>query len=601
MNKIKFIARLATCLISLAVAAAIAQQTADQGAPPTAPAVRVTTHLVLLDVIATDKDGKPVTDLKKEDFKVEENGKGQQVSMFSLEQPVAQLPPPERPANVYTNRPAYNLPQGTATILLLDALNSPFRDQAFARKAMLDYAANQIKSGSEVAVFGLGSRLYELQSFTSDPALLRNAVERFHPQAMSNGPGSTIAPPHGSAAFSASVPTLSLLAENAISTFASEQTSYDLQFRIYTTLSAMNDLARLVAAKTGRKNLVWLTANLPFSLIPNDNDVSFVNMHAGDPTTEGGTAPPLAVNPNGGDAFALASSDIHAQASAQVKRAASLLAEEQVAIYPVDVRGMIGSLATDSGASGSDGRGFLITDTAFGQSVSGQNAYIEGTQAPMYDLAKQTGGIFYKNRNDIANAVGEAAADGGTYYELGYYPDHPKFDGSYHHFKVSVARPGVQLRYRPGYFAIDPAKLPEKDRKAELASALTSSPDQSSMVIFDAQVTPPAPAEKMTVPVKMLVRPDTITAATMKDGKRAIDVDYFAIAFGANGREVANQGKSVRATLDSNQYSELMQKGLLLSLDVPLTPGQYQLKLAVRDNPSGYFGTLNVPLELAKK
>jgi hypothetical protein len=113
---------------------------------------------------------------------------------------------------------------------------------------------------------------------------------------------------------------------------------------------------------------------------------------------------------------------------------------------------------------------------------------------------------------------------------------------------------------------------------------------------------PPTPADKITVPVKMLVRPDTISSALAKDGKHHhIDVDYFAIAFGSNGQQAANVGRSIKTDLDESQYAEMMQKGLGLALDVPLTPGEYQMKLAIRDNPTGYFGTVNVPLELQKK
>lgn len=52
------------------------------GSIPPRGAIRVSTHLVLVDVVVTDKQGKPITGLRREDFEVEENGKGQKISTF---------------------------------------------------------------------------------------------------------------------------------------------------------------------------------------------------------------------------------------------------------------------------------------------------------------------------------------------------------------------------------------------------------------------------------------------------------------------------------------------------------------------------------------
>src|ERR1051326_4412873 len=109
-----------------------------------------------------------------------------------------------------------------------------------------------------------------------------------------------------------------------------------------------------------------------------------------------------------------------------------------------------------------------------------------------------------------------------------------------------------------------------------------ASPSDSSMVMFDAQVSPQAGEKEM--PVKMLVRPDSISASSAKDGKRQIDVDYFAVAVTDQGRQAAMQGKTVKAALDGDQYASMMKQGLLLSLAMPtLPPGHYDLRKTVSD------------------
>src|SRR5882724_2031278 len=106
---------------------------------------------------------------------------------------------------------------------------------------------------------------------------------------------------------------------------------------------------------------------------------------------------------------------------------------------------------------------------------------------------------------------------------------------------------------------------------------------------------PPAPASKAMVPVKFLVPASSFTAEDAGDGKRHIRLDFYAVAFLPDGKSVSNVGKTVDATLEADQFEQLRQQGLLLPMEVSLTPGNYSLRLAVRDNRTGYVGTVNVP------
>jgi hypothetical protein len=282
-----------------------------------------------------------------------------------------------------------------------------------------------------------------------------------------------------------------------------------------------------------------------------------------------------------------------------VRRTSAFLSQAQIAIYPVDARGLMGASNADASSSGLSSVGTLMTANDFGQTVTASSAFREASQASMQDLAQQTGGRVFKNRNDIANCVGAASSDGDTYYALGYYPDKKKFDNAFHKLKVAVSRPGVQLRYRAGYFAVDPSKENRKERDAELAVALRDEAVQSTMVLFDARVVPPPPADKATVPIQFLVQPDTFSMEEAKNGGRSINLDFYAAAFTSDGKVAANTGKTVSATITADQYAQVQQKGLLLPLEVKLSPGTYNLRLAVRDNRTGYLGTLGVPLTLA--
>src|SRR5215469_11978391 len=110
------------------------------------PAVRVSARLVLVDAVVSDKSGKRITDLKKDDFTVLENGKPQKLSAFSFEVPEAPSTKPPLPPNVFTNRPEYDMAKGPLTILLLDGLNTALADQGYARSQMLKYLGTQLQT-----------------------------------------------------------------------------------------------------------------------------------------------------------------------------------------------------------------------------------------------------------------------------------------------------------------------------------------------------------------------------------------------------------------------------------------------------------------------
>src|SRR6266851_6129862 len=172
---------------------------AAQQAPGDVPAItiRTSTRLVVVDVIVTDKKGQPVTGLKPEDFTVEENGKKQKVSVFVPPGITNRTAATPAPAGVFSNHPENLTPGGIPTVLLLDAANSPFKDQSYARSQMLKYVLQQGQSGRPMAVVTLTDRLRVLQQFTSDPQVLLTAIKNFRPQEQILQPGASAPESHG--------------------------------------------------------------------------------------------------------------------------------------------------------------------------------------------------------------------------------------------------------------------------------------------------------------------------------------------------------------------------------------------------------------------
>jgi VWFA-related protein len=564
------------CLVSVGMLACgiwLWAQTPAQSVP--APTVRVNTRLVLVDVVVTDKQGKPVSGLKAEDFTVEEKGKKQKVTFFQTPEE-AQQPntPPQLGPGIYSNKPEFRSPGGPLTVLLLDAANTPFRDQAYSRQQMLKYVTQQFKPGMRMGVFTLTNSLQVLQDFTGDPEVLLAALKKYKPQEQELQ--NAIPPPVSAAAGSLGQQQAIVTAQvQAIAQgFQSAQVGYALDRRVDITLDAMRSLARILGGIPGRKNIVWLTAAFPFELIPEERNVSDAELLADLPNIQHKAVDTIA-------AGSVAGTERQSNA-AKIREAAAELATAQVAIYPVDVRGLISGVE------------FMREDAANRQTSTGSDRAISRTsdvsasQETMKAVADETGGRVYINQNEVATGVALAMQDNTASYTLGYYPEDKKWDGKYRSIRVRLARDGVQVRHRHGYFAIDPSQ--QKDRKPEqqVAEALRDNAP-ATLVTFSAQV---KPGEKGKLAIAFLVDANSLSAEEVSGGKK-LSFAYYAALFSPEGKMIENRSQKAEQTFKEDVYRQVLQQGILLKMDLDAKSDKGQLRLAVQDLRTGMVGTID--------
>ena len=413
--------------------------------------IRTNTGLVTVDVVVTDKKGQPVAGLKAEDFSVEENGKKQKLSLFTAPGSNDVAKPVPAPEGVLSNRPENVAPAGVTTVLLLDAANSQFKDQAYARSQMLKYVVEQGKAGHPMAVLTLTDRLGVLQQFTSDPQVLMTAIKNLRPQEpilQSSGPapeshgiatGGLDRGGSGGGGFSVAS------AQAAAQQFADLQLGYSLERRTTITIEAMRALARILGGLPGRKNVVWLTASLPFDLVPEDRNMTDAKLLADLP----GQGRQRSVSVNAAGAYAAEARQLHGQ---EIKAAEAGLANSNIAIYPVDLTGLMSGMESSATRSGSAYSDTAVTDRV----IAGLSAQ-QSAQGTMREVAAETGGKAYVNQNEIKDGISLAISDEKASYTLGYYPENKKWDGKFRNFKIKLDKNDAQLRYRKGYFALEPA------------------------------------------------------------------------------------------------------------------------------------------------
>jgi len=558
-------------------------QTADQNQK--VPSVKVTTRLVIVDVVAHDKKGHAITDLETADLRILEDGKEQPIRSFVLqrgsqtmeEQALAQEQV-ALPANMVSNARKY--PPNTAlNVILLDSLNSNLLNQAYVRTEMVKFL-EKLPQGQPVAIFTLGRKLHMVQDFTTDLTALKRVVNAFKGQSsplMQNPTGTTEASmvPQGLAAqVLTSGPAAGMLTQ--IKNFEEETTADQNDVRIQYTFAALTSLGRMLSKYKGRKNLIWVSESIPMNI--------FATVDSHNP-----------VNSNFGQVQDRNTGRTHDRSYGdQLAYLGSLLADAQVAVYPIDARGLIGSpfYNVANNLSGQGGAGGLAVKMEGKQSEELFQAH-----AAMLDIADKTGGKAYYNRNDIDNALGDGIEDGSTYYMIGYYPQNKNWDGRFRKIEVKTRRSGIKLRYRTGYFALDRAaylaKHPEQT-DIDFSQALNLESPITSALQFKAQVNPPV-ADSTTVQLRYAIDPSEIQFTPAADGLQHAQIDCAVRAFTPKDLEkaVKTEGTKVNADLKPDALAKIKSSFFPCELKIDLPPGQYLLRLAVRDGTSGNVGSAN--------
>lgn len=573
----------AISLAGLTSALGPAGWTQEQKPEVPSPVVRVTVRLVLADAVVTDKDGKVVTGLGAQDFTVLEDGKPQKVTTVSFEQP-AELARALRgrrgnlPPNVTTSRPEYRVPSGAPVIVLLDALNTPVRDQSRARMEFLKYLDTQLQPGQEIAVYTLVRSLRVLQDFTDDPALVKAAVQSFNP---------TVSVPLQIADLNQRLPRLSgarpdirrtetdpALFISRMQDFYNEQASVATDERVGITLTAFRGIAQAVAGLPGRKSLIWVSGSFPLATY------SRIIEYSANPNND-----PNRVR-------------IENQFEDKLRETDSILTDAQVAVYAVDARGLVGQLLGGAENQGVNAAGTLVSGAEYAQNLQLASGSLQETQATMKQVAGDTGGKFFINQNEMDHSVALSVQDGASYYLLGYVPE-GKADGKFHKIEVKVNRPGATVRARHGYYAVgsgDDAKA-TKQRDAEVGMAMQYGSPGATGVTFDARVVPPSPAAKAKVGVDFIVDPTTISTEDAGGGKK-LALEFHVAAYGADRKIAGQKDVAIKPTLKPADFTRIQQQGLPYHVDLELPPGRYTLRLGVADQHSGFIGTADLPLVL---
>jgi VWFA-related protein len=533
--------------------------------------VRITTNLVQVDAVVTDKGGKPVTDLQPEELQILEDDKPQKITNLSYvtldSVGVSKPAEPAKPfdKNAVPPPPVRLRPDQVhrTMALVVDDLGLSFESAHYVREALKKFLDQQMQPDDLVAIIRTGGGIGALQQFTSDKRQLYAAVEKVKWNPQGRGGIAAFAPiskdPANAAALSAN--------GNADDRVDAPKGGTIDEFReelfAVGTLGAVNYIVRGLRELPGRKSVVLISDGLK---IFNKSD-------------QAGSTRILTA----------------------LRRLTDLANRASVVIYTLDARGLqtLGFSAADSTAG--------MTTEQIERSLSDRRTDFFESQNGLNYLAVQTGGFAIRNTNDLNSGIKRVIEDQRGYYLIGYRPDESTFDEvsgriKFHKLSLKVTRTGkFNVRMRNGFYGItdDEARPAQPGGAQQMIGALTS-PFGSAGVRLKLTSLFANDEKGGSIMRSMLhVSGRDLTFTEEPDGWHKAVFDILVVTFGDNGIVVDQIGRTHTVRIRGKAYERVLSDGLTYNIIVPVKKaGAYQLRTALRDVPSARVGSASQFIEV---
>ena len=572
-----------SCYLGLFMALGTAAQTQQPQQPPP-PAgdeevLRITTELVQVNAVVTDKNEQPVTDLKMSDFEVYDNGKKQELQFMEFVGVGA-----ERRAEgtlAAAGSGAVKVAPGVDTSVarditakdvkrviafVVDDVTIPKEDLVRVRQMLTDFVDNKMREGDLVAIVRTVGGKGLLEQFTADKQILRRAIALLTPQAIpasialfSEESGRLSGPP-------APMSTGNATAEQTVNSSAtgfegpSEGTNQVPRAMAALTVSSqVIDSLRLIP---GLKNLVLVSGGLPLF------DLTRSGAIVGDIT-------PVfrALTDN-----AIRSGVVINTLDARGLQTAGAVAKFNVTPAKSALGG--GTFA------GSDDNNAGRVDPL----LLGEQSLTE--QLTLRSLAGTTGGVSVVNANNFGSGLDRVLERTRAYYRLAFRPTQ-RFDNIFHKIEIKVRRGGARVFTPEGYYArADKVEVAPTKEAAIVRAARSPLARRDLDVSADLQYRF-TPGNQAQLDVNTLIDAHKLKFERTPEGKYHTAFDVVGFVFDQLGHSRGGISQSVTTDLSEEDYQRALAAGIAYSASAQLTPGYYQVRLVVREPATGNIGTVS--------
>lgn len=534
----------------------LAVMTGGAQSRPETPTFRAGTTLVDFTIVAVDARGNPVTDLRRDEVAILEDGQSREVAFFQFEGAVrpddggAVAPAMATlPAGTFSNQPQYTpRPPRNLIAIVLDLINTSIPQQAELQTRLL-HNLKQLPADAHVGLYLLSEQAVAIHDFTQDTETLRARLERgaASVQTTLNTSARDI---QGmlQAARAEHAESLVAMAE-ARARAEGDLNQQIMRTRRQLTLRALESVGRHLAGIPGRKSIVWVSHGFPLT-------------------------------------------DRYGTYTDQVSESSHQLATQNVAVYPVEASGVAGTsqgIADQSQGSTSGQRASQNTlATTLGNLASAQvRGRVEGTNELMTSI---TGGRVTRNSNDLTEGLKLAADDLRGTYSLGFYAaTNP--DNRWHRLQVRVSRAGLTVRHRQGYFSASTLVNQTREWSEAQWNELAFRPLISTAVRIDARPTLSAATLKVDLDV---LTSDLQFRQTGRGLSADLDIALVErTAAGPTNVRVASASVEIPAGVESAVVP--------VSTQFTLNPHTVSVRVIVRDKSTSEIGSLDLPLERVPK
>src|SRR5436853_7045150 len=525
-----------------ATAPVIAQQSGPAGINEAR--IQVSSELVLVNVVAHDKKGNLVRDLKKGDFTLLEDGKRQEISTFDFEN-VDELETAGAAEGTVSGvaggallrsgrqaAPSSNARDRRLILLFFDfsAMDPEQIDRTVdAAKRFVD---TKMQPADLMALVSLATNMRVDLDFTDDKTKLIAALTAYSSgqgQGFDNGStGSSEGAAETSGAFSAD--------DTDFNTFNADR-----------KLQALQSLMQALGKLPQKKSLIYFSNGISQSGADNQ-------------------------------------SALRATTAAAVKA--------NVSIYSLDIRGLQAFPPGGEAQSAS-----LHGQSAYsGQSVLNDLSGNAASQETLATLSSDTGGKAFFDSNDFSGVFSQVQKDSSAYYVLGFTSNNPLKDGRFRRLKVQVNRSDLKLDFRAGYYAgRDFEHLNRADRQQQLEDELDAQLPRVDVPLYAGAAYFRQDDAHYYLAVSLVIPGSQIPFVTEKDKDNAT-IDIIGEALGGGKLRVGQLRDSVKLAVESTQ--QVCRKNVQYNTGFVLAPGSYHLKFVVRENQSGRMGSFETDVQI---
>jgi VWFA-related protein len=541
-------------------------QSKTQSTPPPQDdeVVKITTKLVQMDVVVTDKHGDPITDLTKDDFEIRQDGKVQKITGVSYVGGSAPAPkdllPVKTEKNAVPAPPIKVRPSETSRIITFvvddgNCLASRIGMIA-AREGIEKFIKEQMLLNDLVAIYRTRAGSSVFQQYTSDKAQLLKAARKIQwfpaMGSCSNGTGgfyeaarpNTIDIPTGTQ-------TITIESESdRIRRERHEDLSRDNQ-GVVGTAGVLRYVFRGLEHVPGRKMLFFISDGISFW--SRDNEI-------------------------------LNAADV-------LRPVADLANRASVVINTIDARGVFDPGIVEAQDEISTRDNVRATD----ERVATRRRDVESSTTGLRFLAEETGGKFAQNQNFLDVPIKQLLLAEKGFYLVAYEPEADTFkDKNFNSIEVRVARQDLTVRSRAGFLGLPDEAVKSKKRTgdSELYEAIAAPIPHPGLTVQLSAYFVKEGTFSNFVRAMFHLEGKELTFTDEPGGMKKAMLDVVAVTLNDKNEVVDEFTRSHVFKIEARAIPVIQANGLIYSVDVPVKkPGSYNFRVAVRDANNRSLGS----------